>query len=136
MDLFKSMMIAASGLKAQTGRMRVIAENLANADSVARTPGGEPYRRRIPTMRSEFDRELGATIVRAAAPVADRSDFGLRYMPGHPAADARGYVRTPNVNALVETTDMREAQRSYQANLNVITAARRMMQRTIDILRA
>jgi flagellar basal-body rod protein FlgC len=136
MDLLKSMMIAASGLKAQTGRMRVIAENLANADSVARTPGGDPYQRRIPAMRSDFDRELGAQVVRAAAPVADRSEFGVRYMPGHPAADQQGYVRTPNVNALIETTDMREAQRSYQANINVITAARRMMLRTIEILRA
>lgn len=135
MDLLKSMMIAASGLKAQTGRMRVIAENLANSDSVARTPGGEPYQRRIPTMRSDFDRELGAYTVRSGKPVADRSDFALRYIPGHPAADDRGYVRAPNVNPLIETTDMREAQRSYQANLNVITAARRMMQRTIDILR-
>lgn len=136
MDLIKSMMVAASGLKAQSSRMRVIAENLANADSVAKTPGGDPYRRQIPSMRSEFDRELGARLVRAAAPIADRSDFGTRYMPGHPGADEKGYVLTPNVNSLVETTDMREAQRSYQANLNVITAARRMMQRTIDILRA
>ena len=136
MDLFKSMMIAASGLRAQTGRMRVIAENLANANSVALTPGGEPYQRRIAAMRSQFDRELGAWTVRSAKPVADSSDFTLRYIPGHPAADDKGYVRAPNVNPLIETTDMREAQRSYQANLNVITAARRMMQRTIDILRA
>ena len=136
MDLLKSMMIAASGLKAQTGRMRVIAENLANSNSVARTPGGEPYRRQIPTMISRFDRELGAFTVRSARPVADRSDFTLRHIPGHPAADEKGYVRAPNVNSLIETTDMREAQRSYQANLNVITAARRMMLRTIDILRA
>ena len=135
MDLVKSMMIAASGLKAQTGRMRVIAENLANSNSVARTPGGDPYQRRIPTMVSQFDRELGAWLVRSGKPVADRSDFSMRYIPGHPAADEKGYVRSPNVNSLVETTDMREAQRSYQANLNVITAARRMMQRTIEILR-
>lgn len=135
MDLLKSMMIAASGLKAQTGRMRVVAENLANSNSLARTPGGDPYQRQIPTMRSQFDRELGAWTVRSAKPVLDRSDFSLRYIPGHPAADDKGYVRAPNVNTLIETTDMREAQRSYQANLNVITAARRMMQRTMEILR-
>lgn len=136
MDLVKTMMIAASGLKAQSSRMLVIAENLANADSVAKTPGGDPYRRRIPTMQSSFDRELQAMVVKPGRPTADRSDFGLRYMPGHPAANQEGYVRTPNVNSLIESADMREAQRSYQANLNVVTAARRMIQRTIDILRA
>jgi flagellar basal-body rod protein FlgC len=136
MEFVKSMMIAASGLRAQSGRMRVLAENLANANSLARTPGGDPYRRQIPTMYSTFDRELQAQIVRAGAPIPDRSEFSVRHMPGHPAADEKGYVRTPNVNPLIETADIREAQRSYEANLNVITAARRMMQRTIEILRA
>jgi flagellar basal-body rod protein FlgC len=136
MDFLKSMMIAASGLKAQSSRMRVLAENLANADSLARTPGGDPYRRRIPTMTSDFDRELNAQVVRAGRPIPDRSEFAVRHMPGHPAADEKGYVRMPNVNRLIETADMREAQRTYEANLNVITAARRMMQRTIEILKA
>lgn len=135
MDFIKSIMVAASGLKAQSGRMRVIAENLANADSVSRTAGGQPYRRRIPVMQTEFNRELEAQVVSQGRPIADQSEFGLRYMPGHPAANNDGYVQTPNVNRLIESMDMRAAQRSYEANLNVITAARRMLQRTIDILR-
>lgn len=135
MDFIKSIMIAATGLKAQTGRMRIIAENLANSDSVSQTPGGEPYRRRIPVMKTTFSQELNAHIVTAGKPVEDKSDFGSTYMPGHPGANTEGYVNTPNVNGLVEAMDMRAAQRSYEANLNVITAARRMVQRTIDILR-
>jgi len=136
MDFLKSIMIAASGLRAQNGRMRVIAENIANADSTARTPEGEPYRRKVPTFVSKFDREMEVTTVRLGRVEQDRSDFNTRYEPGHPAADARGYVRTPNVNMLIETVDMREAQRSYEANLNVIQSTRRMLQRTIEILRA
>jgi flagellar basal-body rod protein FlgC len=135
MDFLKSIMVAASGLKAQSGRMRVIAENIANADSVSRTAGGKPYRRRIPVMETSFSRTLEAQVVTAGRPIDDKAEFGLRYMPGHPAANDNGYVSTPNVNPLIETMDMRAAQRSYEANLNVITAARRMMQRTIDILR-
>ncbi|VAW11356.1 Flagellar basal-body rod protein FlgC [hydrothermal vent metagenome] len=136
MEFIKSIMIAATGLKAQTGRMRVIAENLANANSVSQTPGGEPYRRRIPVMQASFSRELDALIVKTGKPIADKSEFKLRYMPGHPAANEDGYVSTPNVNSLIESMDMRAAQRTYEANLNVITSARRMVQRTIDILRA
>lgn len=135
MDFVKSIMVAASGLKAQSGRMRVIAENLANSDSVSRNAGGEPYRRRIPVMEASFSRTLEAQVVKSGRPIADQSEFGLSYQPGHPAANEAGYVQTPNVNSLIETMDMRAAQRSYEANLNVITAARRMMQRTIDILR-
>ena len=136
MDFIKSIMIAATGLKAQTGRMRVIAENLANADSVAQQPGGQPYRRRIPVMQASFSRELESLVVKTKKPVEDKSEFGTRYMPGHPAANEAGYVSTPNVNGLIESMDMKAAQRSYEANLNVITSARRMVQRTIDILRA
>ncbi len=136
MDFLKSIAVAASGLRAQTGRMRVIAENIANADSTAQRPGGDPYRRRIPTFRAEIDRALGASVVSMGRVQVDPSDFRTKYEPGHPMADANGYVKYPNVNSLVETTDMREAQRSYEANLNVITATRRMLQRTIDILRA
>ena len=134
--MMKSIFVAASGLKAQTGRMRVIAENIANADSVGATPGQDPYRRQVPTVASELDRELGSRMVTLERIVPDRSDFGLRYDPGHPAADERGYVKTPNVSTLVESVDMREAQRSYQANLNVIQSTRQMMARTLDILRA
>ena len=136
MDFLKSMAIAASGLKAQSGRMRVIAENIANADSTAQRTGGTPYRRKIATFRSEVDRALEAQTVGMGRTQLDQSDFRTRYEPGHPAADRNGYVKYPNVNPLVEMTDMREAQRSYEANLNVIGATRRMIQRTIDLLRS
>ena len=136
MDFLKSIAIAASGLRAQAGRMRVISENIANADSTARGTGSEPYRRKIPTFRSEIDRALGAQVVGLGRVRTDASDFRLKYEPGHPSADVNGNVKYPNVNSLVEMTDMREAQRSYEANINVIGATRRMIQRTIDILKA
>jgi flagellar basal-body rod protein FlgC len=136
MDFLKSMAIAASGLKAQSGRMRVIAENIANAESTAQSPGGAPYRRKIPTFRSEMDRALDVQTVALGRIRTDQSEFRSKYEPGHPSADANGYVKYPNVNSLVEMTDMREAQRSYEANLNVIGATRRMIQRTIDLLKA
>jgi flagellar basal-body rod protein FlgC len=136
MDLLKSMVIAASGLRAQTSRMRVISENLANADSTAQRPGANPYRRKIPTFRAEMDRAIEANTVAMGKVRQDPTDFRTKYEPGHPAADANGYVKYPNVNALIETNDMREAQRSYEANLNVIGATRRMLQRTIDLLKA
>ncbi len=136
MDFLKTMAIAASGLRAQAGRMRIISENIANADSTPSAPGGEPYRRKIPTFRSEFDRALDANMVELGPPQADTSDFHVKYEPGHPAADGNGNVKYPNVNPMLEMTDMREAQRSYEANINVITATRRMLQRTIDILKA
>ena len=136
MDFLKSMQIAASGLRAQTGRMQVIAENVANADSTAQRPGGDPYRRKIPTFRSEVDRALEANTVTMGKVRQDPTDFRTKYEPGHPAADQNGYVKYPNVNSLIELNDMREAQRSYEANLNVIGATRRMIQRTIDLLRA
>jgi flagellar basal-body rod protein FlgC len=136
MDFMRSIAIAASGLRAQAGRMRIIAENLANADSTAQNAGADPYRRRIPTFRSEMDRALGANVVTLGRVKPDTSDFQLKYQPGHPSADATGNVKYPNVNPLVEMTDMREAQRSYEANINVISATRRMLQRTIEILKA
>ncbi len=135
MDFVRTLMIAASGLKAQNGRMRVIAENIANKDSTGRTPEEDPYRRKIPTFRSKFDRELDAQVVQLGRIERDSSAFQVRHDPGHPAADAAGNVRTPNVNTLVETVDIREARRSYEANLNVIQSTRTMLQRTIDILR-
>jgi flagellar basal-body rod protein FlgC len=134
MDFLKSMAIAAAGMRAQAGRMRVISENIANADSTALDAGGDPYRRRIPTFRNELDAATGARVV-AMGPVAtDPSDFSSKYEPGHPAADAAGMVKYPNVNGMIEMTDMREAQRSYEANINVISATRRMITRTIAIL--
>jgi len=136
MDLMKTLAIAASGLRAQAGRMRVISENIANADSTPTRPGADPYRRKIPTFHTEFNRALDARMVELGKTQNDTSDFRLKYEPGHPAADSNGNVKYPNVNALVEMADMREAQRSYQANINVISATRRMLQRTIDILKA
>lgn len=135
MDFLKSISIAASGLRAQAGRMRVISENIANADSTAQAPGSDPYRRKIPTFRSEIDRALDARVIALGRVRTDQSDFRLKYEPGHPAADANGHVRYPNVNAMIEVTDMREAQRSYEANINVIGATRRMIQRTLEILK-
>ena len=135
MDFVKSMAIAASGLRAQAGRMRVISENIANSDSTAQTAGGDPYRRRIPTFTSQLDRTLDARVVTLGQVRTDPSNFQVKYEPGHPAANAAGNVMHPNVNPLVEMTDMRDAQRSYEANLNVIGATRRMIARTLDILR-
>jgi flagellar basal-body rod protein FlgC len=136
MDFIKSIAIAASGLRAQAGRMRIISENIANADSTAQRPDGDPYRRRIPSFRSEVDRALDARVVRLGRVAPDRTDFRRKFDPGHPAADANGHVKYPNVNSLVEMMDLREAQRSYEANVNIITATRRMLQRTIEILKA
>jgi flagellar basal-body rod protein FlgC len=135
-DFLKSIAIAASGLRAQAGRMRIISENIANADSTAPGAGRDPYRRKVPTFRSEVDRALEARVVALGRVHVDQSEFRLKHEPGHPAADANGNVRYPNVNALIEMTDLREAQRSYEANVNVITASRRMIQRTIEILKS
>ncbi len=131
-----SIKIAASGLRAQTGRMRVIAENLANANSTASTKGGDPYRRRIPTFQSVFDNEVGGMVVKQGRVRFDQKAFSLSYQPGHPAANDKGYVKTPNVNSLIELTDMRQAQRGYESNLNLIKASRQMLSATIEILRA
>ena len=135
MDLATSMIIAASGMRAQSGRMRVIAENIANANSTATTAEGEPYRRKVATMKSDFDRELGATMVQSGKPVDDTSDFRRQYDPGNPAADSHGFVKLPNVNPLVEIMDMREAQRSYEADLDVMSATKSMLSRTVDLLK-
>ncbi|HWV21733.1 MAG TPA: flagellar basal body rod protein FlgC [Devosia sp.] len=135
MDFNTSIGIAATGLHAQSARMRVIAENIANADSTATTPGGEPYRRRVPTFETVMNQELGGRVVTMGKLAYDQSDFNNRYEPGHPAADAKGYVQYPNVNTLIETMDMREAQRSYEANLNVVSVTRQMLGQTLDILR-
>jgi len=134
-DFQSSLKIAATGMHAQTARMRVIAENLANADSAGKAPDEEPYRRRIPTFKAVMDDAAGGTTVQIGRLAYDMSEFDSRLEPGHPAADERGYVRYPNVNSLIETMDMREAQRTYEANLNVVTVTRQMLGRTIDILR-
>jgi flagellar basal-body rod protein FlgC len=128
--------IAASGLEAQSSRMRVVSENLANAQSTGTTPGADPYRRKTITFGNELDRISGATLVSVANIGTDRSDFRVEHDPGHPAADAAGYVKLPNVNMLIEMADMREANRSYEANLQVIKQAREMVSMTIDLLRS
>ena len=128
-----TMAVAASALRAQQARMRVIAENIANAESTAPVEGGDPYRRRVPVFETRaID---GASGVELARVREDLGDFRLDYEPGHPAADEDGYVRRPNVNSLIESMDMREAHRAYEANLNVIETARAMDQRILELLR-
>jgi flagellar basal-body rod protein FlgC len=134
-DISKAARIASAGMKAQSKRLRVVAENMANADSLPSTAGEDPYRRKMVTFRSELDREVNADLVKVDRTIRDMSDFGRKYEPGHPAADANGYVSTPNINPLVEVMDMREAQRSYEANLSVITMSREMTSKTLDLLR-
>lgn len=135
MDLKSSVDVSASALRAQSLRMRIIAENLANADSVAATPGGDPYRRRIATFQADVDRASGGTGVEVRGIVTDKSAFARVYQPGHPAADGKGYLLMPNVNGLVEAADMKAAQRSYEANLSAIEAAKSLTMRTIDLLK-
>jgi flagellar basal-body rod protein FlgC len=135
-DFAKTMLVSASGMRAQGQRMRTIAENLANANSTPTSPGEEPYRRKVPSFQNVLDRANGVELVRVRRNVPDMSEFQKRYDPGHPGADADGYVRMPNVVALVEMMDLREAQRSYEANASVIDAVRKMLTRTIEILQA
>jgi flagellar basal-body rod protein FlgC len=135
MDFSTSMAVAASGMRAQSERMKTIAENIANANSASTVVGGDPYRRKVATMTSNFDRELNASMVQSGQPVADSSDFRMTYDPGNPLADAKGYVKMPNVNSLIEIMDMREAQRSYEADLSVMDATKAMLSRTVDLLK-
>ena len=135
MDLLKTFFISASGMQAQATRLRVIAENIANSSSTAQSAGGEPYRRRLVSFEGTLNRELGVETVRVKSIFEDQGDFGRRFDPNHPAADGEGYVLTPNVNPLIEMADMREAQRSYEANLKMIQAARRMLRETLRLLK-
>lgn len=135
MNFVKAISIAASGLIAQNSRIGVIAENIANADSLPTQPGAEPYRRKTINFKNVLDRVLGVDTVRVADVSVDRSDFGRRYDPAHPAADAEGFVLTPNVKMVIEMMDLREAQRGYEANLRVIDVARTIVGRTIELLR-
>lgn len=131
-----SQRIAASGLEAQSMRLRIVSENLANAESTGRTPGSDPYRRKDVLFSAELDQLSGATMTTVAGTRADPSPFRLEYRPGHPAADASGNVKLPNVNVIVELADMKEANRSYEANLQVLRQGREMLQMTIDLLRS
>jgi flagellar basal-body rod protein FlgC len=135
MDLMESLMISAAGMRVQGERLRVISENIANVDSVSEIPGGDPYRRKTITFKNALDREMGVNLVKVKKVGLDPSEFTRRYDPSNPAADQSGYVKLPNVNTLIEMNDMREAQRSYEANLKVIEVSRGMLQRTIDLLR-
>jgi flagellar basal-body rod protein FlgC len=134
MDFSKSMSVAASGMRAQTERMKTISENIANANSTSPVKGADPYRRKIATITPDFDRELDATMVKAGKPIPDKSDFRSQYDPGNPNADKQGYVKLPNVDSLVEIMDMREAQRSYEADLSVMESTKQMLAKTVDLL--
>lgn len=135
MNLERAIVAAASGMNAQSARLRVVAENLANRDVTGQSPGADPYRRRTVSFATRLDRSLGVSVVQAERPRTDRGDLPQRFEPSHPAADATGYVRLPNVNGLLEMMDMREAQRSYGANLAVLETTRAMVLRAIDTLR-
>jgi len=135
MDLEKAMMVSASGLRAQSVRMRVISENIANQNSIASEPGADPYRRKIVTFQTELDRLNGIETVHATGIDYDQKEFGKKHDPGNPAADAAGYIKTSNVNGMIELMDMRQAQRTYQSNLSALEATRRMATMTLDLMR-
>ena len=131
-----SLRIGASGLQAQSTRLRVVAENMANAHSTARTPGTDPYTRKVISFESEMDEAANASVVRVASVERDRAPFRVEHMPGHPAADAEGFVKLPSVDLVVEAADMREVNRSYEANIQAIRQAREMINMTLDMLRS
>ena len=135
MDMDRALRISAAGMAAQSTRLRVVAENLANRDSTGDTPGADPYRRRTVTFGNHLDRATGAQTVSVSRIGQAQGDFPKRFDPSNPAADAQGYVKTPNVDSLIEVMDMREAQRSYSANLSVLETTRGMLTRTIEALR-
>lgn len=127
--------IAVSGMKAQSERLRIISENMANADSIGILPGEDPYRRQVVTFKDYIDKETGAKMVKVDKVVPDESQFPLKYDPNHPAANAEGYVAMPNVNPLIEMMDLKEAQRSYDANLSMMQTARDMNSKVLDLLK-
>ena len=133
--LSATLKVAASGLTAQSERLRIVSENLANAQSTGDTAGSNPYQRKTIVFSAELDRSVGASTVNVSSIDRDRSAFPLEYLPGHEAADANGYVKMPNVNVLVEMADMTEANRSYEANLQVVKQARDLISLTIDLMR-
>lgn len=135
MDLTRALTISAQGMDVQTTRLRVIAENLANQDTTGSTPGADAYRRKTISFENRMDQAVGAETVRIKQIGRDQSALPMRYDPSNPAADAQGYVKTPNVNNFVEVMDMREAQRSYSANLQVLEVTRGMLTRVIGMLK-
>jgi flagellar basal-body rod protein FlgC len=134
MDFDDTLKISAAGMAAQTTRLRTIAENMANAGSTASSPGEDPYRRKLVTFRNVLDEATGSKLVKVNKVVADAAPFEMKYMPGHPAADGNGYVRFPNVNTMIEMADMKDAQRAYSANVDVIDNAKTMLSRAIGLL--
>lgn len=135
MDITKALALSARGMDVQTARLRTIAENLANQETTGSTPGADPYRRKVITFENRMDRDLGMATVRVKEIAPSKGDLPLRFDPSHPAANDKGYVRMPNVNSFIEVMDMREAQRGYSANLNVMEVTRSMLTRTIELLR-
>jgi flagellar basal-body rod protein FlgC len=133
--LVASLKIAGSGLEAQSARLRIVAENMANARSTGRIPGSDPYLRKTVTFANEVDRASGSSLVRVGAYGVDHTAFRVEYEPGNPAADAKGNVKYPNVNILTEVADMREANRAYEANLQVMKQSRDLLSMTIDLLK-
>lgn len=135
-DILNAIKISAHGMQTQGARIRVVSENIANADTTGLTPGSDPYRRQTISFKNEMDRNLGIRLVDVEKIGVDsKTPFGTKYIPDHPAADESGYVKVPNVNTMMEMMDAREAQRSYEANLGMVEQARAMISRTIDLLR-
>ncbi|MCE0744301.1 flagellar basal body rod protein FlgC [Acetobacter sicerae] len=135
MDINSTLSISAAGMEAQSERLRVVAENIANKDTVGSTPGADPYRRKTISFENVLDKNTGVSKVKTKKVGHDMSDFEMRYDPTNPAADTKGYVKMPNVNTMVEVVDSHEAQRSYEANLNTFQTTRTMVTRTIDLLK-
>ena len=134
MALTDTLQIAAAGMQVQGERLRTVAENIANAESTATTPGGTPYRRKTLSFQNVLNKELGIQTVKISKRGVDMSPFNKKYDPAHPAADAQGYVQYPNVNPVIEMVDMREARRAYEANINVVEVSKSMLTQTLQLL--
>ena len=136
MNLLNAMEVSAAGMRVQGDRLRAVSQNIANADTAANTPNSDPYRRKTVLFKNELDRATGVEMVKTAKVIVDQSDdFRMKFMPDHPGADKNGYIRLPNINTMIEMMDMREAQRSYEANLGMIKIAKSMLGQTVDLLR-
>ena len=134
MNILDAMQVSSAGMKAQGDRLRVISQNIANADTAANTPNATPYQRKTVVFKNILDRASGVEKVQVERINESKEEFKLKYQPSHPGADDNGYIRVPNINTLIETMDMREAQRSYEANLGMVTISKSMLGKTIDLL--
>jgi flagellar basal-body rod protein FlgC len=135
-DLVNSMFIASSGMRAQSDRLRIVAQNIANVDTTAGNPNDLPYARKVVSFENELDRELDADVVKVSDYGVDKTPFPRKYDPSHPAADQAGYVQMPNVNMMIEMVDMREARRAYEANINIVEVSKNLLLQTINILKS